>query len=63
MPRAARRVVTAAVEYGTAATSRSAAEEIEDLLRSAGFTQARTETLPLSPPVICVLAERPGPET
>jgi SAM-dependent methyltransferase len=44
----------------TAATSRRAAREIEDLLRSAGFTQMRTETLPLSPPVICVLATAPG---
>jgi ubiquinone/menaquinone biosynthesis C-methylase UbiE len=44
----------------TADTSRSAANEIEDLLRSAGFAQTRTETLPLSPPVVCVLAEKPG---
>ena len=40
----------------TAGTSRNAATEIEDLLRSAGFTRMRTETLPLSPPVACVLA-------
>jgi ubiquinone/menaquinone biosynthesis C-methylase UbiE len=40
----------------TAGTSRNAAEEIGNLLRSAGFTQMTTETLPLSPPVICVLA-------
>jgi SAM-dependent methyltransferase len=46
----------------TAATSRSAAEEIEDLLRSVGFTQMSTETLPLSPPAICVLAAAPDPE-
>jgi SAM-dependent methyltransferase len=39
----------------TAATSRGAAEEVENLLRSAGFTQLSTETLPLSPPVIFVL--------
>ena len=39
-----------------AAAIRSAAGEIEDLLRSAGFTQLRTEILPLSPPVACVLA-------
>jgi SAM-dependent methyltransferase len=45
----------------TADTSRSAAREIEDLLRGAGFTQMRTETLPLSPPVACVLAASPGP--
>jgi SAM-dependent methyltransferase len=47
----------------TADTSRSAAREIEDLLRSAGFTQISTETLPLSPPVVCVLAASPGPST
>jgi SAM-dependent methyltransferase len=40
----------------TADTSRRAAEEVENLLRSAGFTQMTTETLPLNPPVICVLA-------
>ena len=40
----------------TAGTSRSAADEIENLLRSAGFTQLSTETLPLRPPVVCVLA-------
>jgi SAM-dependent methyltransferase len=45
----------------TAGTSRRAADEIGDLLRSAGFTQLHTETLPLSPPVICVLATAPGP--
>ncbi len=45
----------------TAGTSRSAADEIENLLRSAGFTQMSTKTLPLSPPVICVLATSPGP--
>jgi SAM-dependent methyltransferase len=47
----------------TAGTSRSAASEIEKLLRSAGFTQLSTETLPLSPPVICVLAAAPGPDS
>jgi SAM-dependent methyltransferase len=45
----------------TAGTSRGAADEIENLLRSAGFTQLSTETLPLSPPVVCVLAAGPGP--
>jgi SAM-dependent methyltransferase len=40
----------------TAATSRNAAEEVENLLQSGGFTHLSTETLPLSPPVICVLA-------
>jgi SAM-dependent methyltransferase len=44
----------------TADTARSAASEIENLLRSAGFTQLRTEILPLSPPVACVLAHQPG---
>jgi ubiquinone/menaquinone biosynthesis C-methylase UbiE len=43
----------------TAATSRSAAREIEDLLRDAGFTRMSTQTLPLSPPVACVLAASP----
>ncbi len=47
----------------TADTSRGAAREIEDLLRRAGFTQMRTETLPLSPPVACVIAASPGPGT
>jgi SAM-dependent methyltransferase len=45
----------------TAATSRNAAREIEDLLRGAGFTQMSTQTLPLSPPVACVLAASPAP--
>jgi SAM-dependent methyltransferase len=45
----------------TADTSRSAAREIEDLLRNAGFTRMRTETLRLSPPVACVLATSPDP--
>jgi SAM-dependent methyltransferase len=44
----------------TADTSRNAASEIENLLRSAGFTRISTETLPLSPPVICVLATGTG---
>jgi SAM-dependent methyltransferase len=44
----------------TAATSSSAAGEIENLLRGAGFTRMSTETLPLSPPVVCVLAASPG---
>jgi SAM-dependent methyltransferase len=46
----------------TADTSRGAAAEIENLLRSAGFTRLRTETLPLTPPVICVLAAAPSPD-
>jgi SAM-dependent methyltransferase len=40
----------------TADTSRRAGREIEDLLKDAGFTQMRTETLRLRPPVVCVLA-------
>jgi SAM-dependent methyltransferase len=44
----------------TADTSRSAAREIEDLLRRAGFTHLSTRVLPLSPPVACVLAARPA---
>lgn len=40
----------------TAETSRKAAVAIEGLLREAGFTQMRTETLDLDPPAVCVLA-------
>lgn len=40
----------------TAATARKAAEEIEALARAAGCTRIRIETLPLTPPAICVLA-------
>ncbi|MCI2423302.1 class I SAM-dependent methyltransferase [Saccharopolyspora sp. K220] len=47
----------------TADTSRSAAREIENLLRDAGFTHLSTQTLPLSPPVACVLATNPAPDT
>ena len=47
----------------TADTSRGAAREIEDLLRDAGFVQLSTRTLPLSPPVICVLAASPARAT
>jgi SAM-dependent methyltransferase len=47
----------------TADTSRRAARELEDLLRDAGFTHLSTQTLPLSPPVACVLAARPAPVT
>jgi SAM-dependent methyltransferase len=46
----------------TADTSRSAAREIEDLLRDAGFTHLSTQTLLLSPPVACVLAAVPAPD-
>ena len=45
----------------TADTSRSAAGEIADLLTAAGFTLPSTQTLPLSPPVACVLAASPPP--
>ena len=45
----------------TAATSCTAATEIENLLRETGFTQMGTESLPLDPPVVCVLAVRAGP--
>lgn len=40
----------------TAATTREAASEIEDLLTAAGFESLGTRTLPLDPPVACVLA-------
>ena len=43
----------------TADTTRSAARDIENLLRDAGFTHLSTHTLPLSPPVACVLAASP----
>jgi SAM-dependent methyltransferase len=45
----------------TAATSRDAAHKIEDLLIDAGFTHLSNHTLPLSPPVACVLATGPAP--
>ena len=44
----------------TSDTSRGAAREIEDLLRDAGFVRMSTQTLPLSPPVVCVLAASPA---
>jgi len=44
----------------TADTSRNAAGEIEGVLRGAGFTQLKTETLGLDPPVVCVLASTAG---
>src|SRR5215475_9593449 len=47
----------------TADTSRRAAREIEGLLTDAGFTHPSTQTLPLSPPVACVLAASPAPDT
>ena len=45
----------------TASTSRKAAHEIEALLLDAGYTETRTETLGLDPPVVCVLAVSPDP--
>ncbi|MBV9795171.1 MAG: methyltransferase domain-containing protein [Actinobacteria bacterium] len=44
----------------TAASSARAASDIGDLLQQAGFTGLRTETLPLSPPAVAVLAAGPG---
>jgi ubiquinone/menaquinone biosynthesis C-methylase UbiE len=38
-------------------TTVRAAEELQDLLTQAGFTDIRVETLDLDPPVACVLAE------
>ncbi|PSK98027.1 methyltransferase family protein [Murinocardiopsis flavida] len=43
----------------TADTTARAGRELHDLLTRAGFTRARVETLPLSPPVACVLAVNP----
>jgi SAM-dependent methyltransferase len=43
----------------TASTSR---RRIEALLRDAGYTTTRTETLDLDPPVVCVLAANPDPD-
>jgi SAM-dependent methyltransferase len=37
------------------------AREITELLEAAGFTDTRTETLDLDPPVVCVLAVTQGP--
>jgi len=48
---------------GATGTSLNAAREIEDLLRGAGFTHLRTETLNLNPPVVCVLAVNQKPMT
>jgi SAM-dependent methyltransferase len=47
----------------TADTSRRAAREIEGLLTGAGFTHLSTQTLPLNPPVACVLGVNPAPDT
>lgn len=40
----------------TAGTTARAAEELRDLVRQAGFSEPRTETLALTPPVVCVIA-------
>lgn len=40
----------------TSETSRQAAHKIEAALEDAGFTPACIQTLPLAPPVVCVLA-------
>jgi ubiquinone/menaquinone biosynthesis C-methylase UbiE len=42
-------------------TSLDAARKITDLLQDAGFTQTRTETLDLDPPVVCVIAVNHDP--
>jgi ubiquinone/menaquinone biosynthesis C-methylase UbiE len=44
----------------TADTTAQAARELQDRLTRAGFIQARVETLPLDPPVACVLAINPA---
>ncbi|GAA1723526.1 class I SAM-dependent methyltransferase [Nonomuraea bangladeshensis] len=41
-------------------TTARAAQELQDLLTRAGFTNLRVETLELDPPVACVLADSPG---
>jgi ubiquinone/menaquinone biosynthesis C-methylase UbiE len=43
----------------TGHTTAQAARQLQDLLSQAGFTQIRTETLGLDPPVACVLANNP----
>jgi ubiquinone/menaquinone biosynthesis C-methylase UbiE len=42
------------------ATTVRAADELQDLLTQAGFTDIRVETLDLDPPVACVLADNPS---
>jgi len=44
----------------TADTTARAGRELHDRLTQAGFTHARVETLPLNPPVACVLATNPA---
>lgn len=43
----------------TADTTVRAGEELRDLLLRAGFSEPRTETLALTPPVACVIATNP----
>ncbi|TMR11327.1 class I SAM-dependent methyltransferase [Nonomuraea turkmeniaca] len=43
----------------TRATTARAAQELQDLLAEAGFTEIQAETLDLDPPVACVLAGNP----
>lgn len=45
----------------TAQTSREAGKHIATRLAEAGFADTQIETLPLSPPVVCVLATNPAP--
>jgi ubiquinone/menaquinone biosynthesis C-methylase UbiE len=44
----------------TADTTARAGRDLQDRLTRAGFSEARVETLPLTPPVACVLATNPG---
>jgi SAM-dependent methyltransferase len=44
----------------TTETTRQAAKEIDAALTAAGFTSSRVETLPLEPPVACVIAKKPA---
>jgi ubiquinone/menaquinone biosynthesis C-methylase UbiE len=57
------RIALASQPRGAGATADAtprAARELQDWLTQAGFTQARVETLPLDPPVACVLAINPA---
>ncbi len=42
------------------ATTTRAAQQLQDLLDQAGFTDPRVHTLDLGPPVACVLATNPA---
>ena len=50
------RIALASQPRTPGATTASAARQLQDLLDRAGFTQLRVRTLPLRPPVACVLA-------